>query len=369
MKFVCDSTQLYEACQILQRAASVKTTIEAVEGILIVAGDNSLKLTGYDLEMGITTTIDAFVEQKGKILLKASTFTEILRKLPSEKVSVESDARNIAKITSGEFKSSLIGRDPDEYPELPAVVGGYAVSIKETVFKDMIRKTIFSVAVKDTKIVHTGVRFEIENNNIRMIAVDGVRLAIRNEPIAYDGDPLTFVVPAKTLSEILKILGDGDERIEMSVGNKHIIMDIGGYRFVSRLLEGEFLNYRGAIPSVCKTQVRVKTEMLLDSVERTSNIINDKIKNPVKCSFNSSGINVSAVGAIGNTEEKISAEITGDECVIGFNNKYVIDALRVCDCDEVNLLLNGPIAPILIKPIEGDDFIFLILPVRLKNEN
>ena len=233
----------------------------------------------------------------------------------------------------------------------------------------MVRKTIFSAAIKDSKIVHTGIKFEIEENHLRLIAVDGVRLAIRNETIEYSGEALSFVVPAKTLSEVVKLMNSGEEPVTIEVGKRHIIFAVNGYSVISRLLDGEFLNYKAAIPSTTKTVINVDTRSLIDSIDRTSLIITDKIKSPVKCVFGDGLIKISSITSLGTANDKIPAKIEGEGCTIGFNNKYMLDALKVCDTDEVRIMLNGAISPILILPPEGDNFIFLILPVRLKNEN
>ncbi len=369
MKIICNTLELSEACQNVQRAASSKTAIPAIEGILMSAKEGMLTLTGYDLEMAITTSIPARIEEEGDLVLNAHMFSETLRKLPESNVSIDSDARHIATISCGEFESTLIGISAEEYPDLPSVSGGYPISVNQEILKDMIRKTIFSAAVKDSKIVHTGIKFEIEQNHIRLIAVDGVRLAIRNENINYDGESLSFVVPAKTLSEVMKLMNDDDADINLGVGKRHIIFDINGYSIISRLLDGEFLNYKAAIPSSTKTVINVNTRSLIDSIDRTSLIITDKIKSPVKCVFEDNLIKISSITSLGTANDRVPAQINGEKCTIGFNNKYMLDALKVCDTDEVRIMLNGAVAPILLVPNEGDEFIFLILPVRLKNED
>ncbi len=369
MKFTCNSFDLSEACQIVQRAASTKTAITSVEGILIVAEDGNLCLTGYDLEMGITTSISCNVQESGKIVVNARMLSETLRKLPDLSVHFDSDSRHIASIECGEFKTTIIGMSAEDYPELPSISGGYNVTLNQPILKDMIRKTIFSAAIKDAKVVHTGVKFEIEEGHIRLIAVDGVRLAIRNENIEYSGETLSFVVPAKTLNEVMKLLCDEDEEIYLSVGKRHITFKVGSYDIISRLLDGEFLNYKAAIPPSTKTVVKVNTASFLESLDRTSLIITDKIKSPIKCIFADNIIKMSSNASIGASSDRIGAVIEGDDCTVGFNNKYMIDVLRVCDTDEVRIMLNGPVSPILVVPNDGDSFIFLILPVRLKNED
>ena len=359
MKFVCGTAELSEACLNVQRAVSTKTSIPAVEGILIKAVSGQLILTGYDLELGINTAIKATVEEEGSIIINARILCDIMRKLPGESVRFESDARLLASIVSGNAKYSLIGMSAEEYPELPSVSGGYPIVINQGVLKDMVRQTIFAVAVNDSKVVHTGVKFDIS---------DGFRLAVRKENIDYSGDDISFIVPAKTLSEIMKLMNDDDGTISLGVGKRHIVFEIGSYSVVSRLLEGEFLNYESAIPPKCTTRVRVNTRDMINSIDRASLIISEKYKSPIKCVFADNMIRLSSVTSLGTASDSVSAEIDGDDVEIGFNNKYLTDALRVADTDEVNFKLNGPVSPIIILPPEGDSFLFLVLPVRIKTE-
>lgn len=369
MKFICNSFDLAQACQVVQRAASTKTAIPSVEGILLSAENGLLTLTGYDLEMGIVTSIPCAIEESGKIVVNAYMLSETVRKLPSAPVTIESDSRQIASIKCGDFKTKIIGMSSDEYPELPSIVGSYDITLNQSILKDMIRKTIFSAAIRDNKVILTGVRFEIEPGHIRLVAVDGVRLAIRNEVIEYDGEELSFTVPAKTLSEVMKLLEEDDSKIDISVGKRHIVFKIGAFVIISRLLDGEFFQYQNAIPKSAKTVVTVNTMALLESIDRTSLILSDKLKSPIKCVFAGNQINLSSNASIGTSNDKISVQLEGEDCTIGFNNKYMLDVLRVCDTDEVKIMLHGPISPILVVPPEGDSFIFLILPVRLKNED
>ena len=369
MKFVCNTAMLSAACQSVQRAVSTKTSIPAIEGIFIKALGSELILTGYDLELGITTSVEARVEENGGIILNAKVLCEILRKLPGENVTLEADDRQIAAIRSGEVEYSLIGIAPEEFPELPSVSGGFPIVLNQEVLREMIRQTIFSVAVNENKIVHTGIKFEIDQNEIKLIAVDGFRLAVRKETIDYSGDPITFIVPGKTLSDVVKLFsGEEDAVVSIGVGKRHILFEIENYTVVSRLLDGEFLNYKSAIPSLVSTTVRVNTKNFVDSIERTSLIITDKVKSPLRCVFDNNQIRISSTTSLGTATDKVPAEIQGNAVEIGFNNRFLMEALRVCDTDEVILQLNGAVAPLLITPPEGDRFLFLILPVRLKAE-
>lgn len=340
----------------------------ALEGILIKALGDSINITGYDLEMGTETFMPAFVEENGSIVLNARHFCDILRMLPDNKVSIESDERHICKIVSGEAEYSLIGISSDEYPELPSVTSGYSVVIDKNVLKDMIKKTIFAVATSENKPVHTGIKFEISSNRLILVAVDGYRLAVRRENIDYEGEEMSFVVPAKTLNEIIKLSDDDEGVFTINVGKRHICFKVNEYRIISRLLEGDFIDYNAAIPLSATTTAEVNTKSLIESIERTSLIITDRTKSPVRCIVDEDNIRLSSITSVGTAADRINADVKGKRVEIGFNNRYMLDALRVCDADEVRLEFNGSITPILILPIEGDSFLFLVLPVRLKNE-
>ena len=214
-----------------------------------------------------------------------------------------------------------------------------------------------------------GVKFEIQNNKLKMIAVDGYRLAIREEIINYEGEDISFVVPSKTLNEIIKInIDENDNNIQFYLGKRHIVFKIGEYSIISRLLEGEFLNYKNAIPKGSTTQTVIATDELLRSIERTAVVIIDRLKSPVRCIFEDNEIRISCITSSVRVFDKIPASILGSRVEIGFNSKYFIDALKNTNCDEVKIELNGPLSPIKITPVDSEEFLFLVLPVRLKNE-
>ena len=368
MKIYCDTSVLREACLNVQRAVSTKTTIPAIEGILIKAIGNELLLTGYDLEVGISTSIPCRVAEQGAIILNARILCDIVRKIPGDQVYIETDERLLATIRGGEAEYSLIGIDGNEFPELPTVSGGYPVVVDQKMLKDMVRQTIFAVSTEDSKIVHTGVKFEIAPNLIRLVAVDGHRLAMRTETINYMGEELSFVVPAKTLNEVVKLINDEEDTVSLGVGKRHIIFEIGNYQIVSRLLDGDFLNYKNAIPTSCAATAKVNTREMIESIDRTSLIITDKFKSPVRFIFDDKVVRISSITALGTANDSFGCEYEGPRVEIGFNNKLLLDALRACDADEVKIELNSGSAPILILPTEGDSFLFLILPMRLKKD-
>ncbi len=371
MRFQCNTALLSQACQNVQRAVSTKTSIPAVEGILIKALGNEIILTGYDLDIGINTSINANIDEAGSIILNARVFCEILRRIPFETVKIECDERNLAVISSGDIKYEIMGISADEYPELPAVKSGFPVVISQKILRDMVHQTIFAVASSESKVVYTGIKFELSHNQIKLVAVDGYRMAIRKEAIDFTSDDMTFIVPSKTLAEVVKLaVSDNDEDyISMGVGKRHIMFEIGNYTVISRLLEGVFLNYQAAIPVTSSTTVKVDTSSFIDSVERTSLIITDKTKSLVSCVFDDNYIKVNSVTSLGTANDRIPADIQGNRVEIGFNNRYLLDALRASETDEVKIELNGPISPILILPVQGDSFTFLVLPVRLKKND
>lgn len=364
MKIICDSAKLAKACMNVQRTVSNKSTIPAIEGILIKATSDSISLTGYDLEVGTDTYIPAEVEETGEIILNAKHLCDILRMVPDDTVSIDSDDRCICKIKSGETEYSLIGIAADEYPDIPTVSSGFPIVIKQSILKDMIKKTIFSVSTSERNPVHSGIKFEISDGKIVLVAVDGARLAIRREDIEYSGEDVSFVVPAKTLGEVVK-LGDDDEgTYTINVGKRHICFEVGEYRIISRLLEGNFIDYKAAIPLTSSTTITAPTRRVVECIERTSLIITDR-SSPVKCAIENGVMKFSCVTTIGTANDKMPADIEGKDIEIGFNNKFVLDALKACDTDTIKMELNSSSQPIIIVPTEGDNFLFLILPVRI----
>ena len=371
MKFTCSAAALSEACQNVQRAISSKTTIPALEGIYVRAAGGYLELTGYDLEVGIQTSIGAKVLEEGSIVLNAKVLCEILRKLPADHLEMECDSRYLASIAAGESRYRINGMGAEEYPELPSITGGAPLPLPLATLKDMIRQTIFAVAVNpDTKPIHTGVKFEIKPGGICLAAIDGFRLAVRKEAIAYDGDALNFVVPPKALGELMKMGSDDIEEVSVAVGRRHIVFDVGNYHMVSRLLDGEFMNYSAAIPAAYKTVAAADTRGLIGAIERISLIITEKIKSPIRCDVlpAEGRLEFSCATGVGTARDSVGAEITGDNFEVGFNNRFLLDALRACDTDKVKMQFNGAVQPVVILPPEGDGFLFMVLPVRLKSE-
>ncbi len=368
MIFSVNTKELSEAVSNLGRAVAGKTTLPTLEGILIVTDQNSINMTAYNTELGMKTTLAASVEESGAIVLSARLFTEIVRKAPSDTVKITVDAKKIATIESGESSFTLIGMDPEEFPELPGVENQSSFKINGETLKSMIRQTIFAVAESDAKPVHQGTLFSLKNNVLELVSVDGFRLALRREKVNVDTNA-SFVVPGKTLGEVIKLIKDGkDSEVEIFPDKRNIMFKIGNYIIVSTILEGDFLDYNSAVPKNFSTKVHLRTRDFIESTERVSLIISDRLKSPIRCIFGESGVKLSCTTSVGKAHDKFRATLEGNELEMGFNNKYLLDALKNCECDEIDVSLGSALSPMVITPKDSDSFLFLVLPVRLKNE-
>ena len=365
MKFTCNKQELTEAVSNVQRSVCSKSSLPALEGILLKTSDSAISLCGYDLEMGITTVIPASIGQQGEVVLNARLFSEIVRRLPAETVTIEIDDKLIANIESGQSSFSIVGIDASEYPEMPSIQDDDCIEMTQAMLKSMIRQTLFAVAESDNKPVHTGTLFEIEDGVIKLVSVDGYRLAMRTERIQGNGS-FHFVVPGKTLNEVLKLLGDEENKLTLHVAKRHILFEIDHYTVISRLLEGEFLDYNSAIGGSNNAELLVDTRNFMNSVERVSLLITDRLKSPVRCIFSKEEIKLSCSTSIGKASDSCPCQMQGEELEMGFNNRYLLDALRNADGDQVKLQFNSPLSPMKVLPKEGDSFLFLVLPVRLK---
>ena len=370
MKFICNTKELSSACNNVIRAVSTKVTIPTIEGILIECGSNTLSLTGYDFEFGINTIMSVDVVEPGAIVINAKVLCDIIRKLNNDEVTIETNGSSVS-IISGAAQYNISGIDAEDYPELPSVNNGDKIELDQKLMYSMISQTVFAVADNESsKPVYTGLKFEIADDTITMIGVDGYRLAIRKEKISYNGETLDFVVPKKTIKEITKLFNlEEDKSVNMLISKRHIVFEIENYSIISRLLDGEFIDYTAAIPNVQKTTVLINTDDAIDCIERTLPVIENNQKNPIRCLFDGDQMRVSTVSSLGRVVDYTHANTSGDRVEIGFNSKFMLDALHASDTDEVKIELCGPVSPAVIKPINADNFIFLVLPMRLKNEN
>lgn len=361
-------TDLAAGVSNVSRAVSAKASIPALEGVLLKAYDGKLNISGYNLEIGITTDMEATIINEGEIVLGARLFLEIVRKLPEEIVQIETDDRMVTYIKCGQVDYQIVGMSSVEYPDLPSFEKTDSISIDAKILKEMIRQTVYAVSDNMAKPIYTGSLYEISGGVLTIVAIDGYRMAIRNENVDSQSET-SFVVPGKTQLEVLKLLGEDDEKVEILIGQRHITFNIRSYSVISRLIEGNFLDYKSTIPSEEKTTLVIGTRKLMDSVERMSLLNNERVQSPVRCKFNDNEIRLSCASAVGRANDIINNDIIGESVEIGFNNRYMLDALKNTDTDEVKIVLNGPVSPIIIKPVQGDSFISIVVPMRLANEN
>ncbi|MGN0490978.1 DNA polymerase III subunit beta [Ruminococcus sp.] len=368
MKISCLRTDLANAVSNVSRAVSTKAALPALEGVLIKAYDNKLNISGYNLEIGITTDIEATIQAEGEIVVSAKLFLDIVRRLPEEIVMIETDDRMVTYITCGHVDYQIVGMSSVEYPDLPSFEQTDGINVNSKILREMIRQTVYAVSENTAKPIYTGSLFEIENGNFRIVAVDGYRMAIRNENVDSESKT-SFVVPGKTQQEVLKLLTDDEENVEIIIGQRHITFKVRNYRVISRLIEGTFLDYNTTIPKEAKTEIVMNTRSIINAIERMSLLNNDRVQSPVRCIFADDEIKLSCASAVGKASDVLSVPIIGDSVEIGFNNRYMLDALKNTDTDEIKLILNGPTAPMIIKPVKGDAFLCFVLPMRLANEN
>lgn len=367
MQFSCEKVQLLQAVATASRTVAAKSAIQSLEGLLIEAGKD-VHVTGYDLKTGIRTCLPAEVTQPGGVVLNARLLGDIIRKAPDDEITVSCDERLMTTITSGASVFHVLGLPAADFPDLPSVDRMNSLTIEEKTLKAMIAQTNFAVSDNEARPIHTGELFEVEKGLLTIVAVDGYRLALRREKyLTCDGDSLRFVVPGVALSEVEKIVGDSEESVGIFVGQKHILFSIGSTELVSRRLEGEFLNYKNSIPTTGKYSVEADRGDLIQSVERVSLIISDKLKSPVRCVFDEGVLHISASSALGRASDDCPVDGDGEKLEIGFNNKYLLDALKASPTDRIRLQLSTGVSPCVIVPAgEDHNFICMILPVRLK---
>ena len=367
MKFSCEKALLQAAISTTSRAVSPKSSIPALEGILLEAG-NDLRLTGYNLETGIRTIVPADIREEGTLVLGARLFGEIVRKLPDDIVTFQSE-NYMVNIKCGMSEFNILGTDPEEFPELPTVEYQNSLILPQSRLKAMISQTLFAVSDNESRPIHTGSLFEVDSNGLTIVSVDGYRLALRHEAIdkKEGAETFSFVVPGAALSEVEKICSDVDEPASVTQGARHVMFKVGDTMLVSRRLEGEFLAYRQAIPRNNTIHVEGETRALLSSIDRVSLIISDKLKSPLRCVFDSNLLKISTKTAIGDAYDECPLSGDGGGLEIGFNHKYLMDALKAAPADKVRLELTTGVSPCVILPTEGEEnFLYMVLPVRLK---
>lgn len=365
MKFSCEKTLLQQAAQSAARAAAAKSPIPTLEGLLVQAGAG-VRITGYDLKKAIYTTVEADVAEAGSIVIGARLFCEMLRRMPDGIVTVTA-ADSTVEVKCGASEFQLAGIAADDYPDLPVVDRENGVSLPQNLLRRMINECSFAVSTNESRPVYTGTLFEIAENVLTMVSVDGYRLALRREAVEGYGDDCSFIVPGSALTDLERLCADSDEKVQLAVGGKHISFSLGDTVVLSRRLEGDFLNYRKAIPESFRVTVKVDRTELLQVVEREALIVDEKSRTPLRLTFNDGRIDFVCATPLGRAEDSCSCEGAGGGVEIGFNDRYLSDALKAAPADELNVCLNTGSAPCVLVPADGSaSFSYMILPVRLR---
>lgn len=378
MKFQCHQALLQEVLQVVSMAASQKSALPCLEGILLGcnADTSTLTLTGYNLELGITRSIAVTDAVSGAMVLPATLLSNIIAKVRGELVEVRVDHRTQTIVTSGGATFTILGYPPDDFPALPEISMSQPFSLDAEMLSEMISTTLFAVAVSDQNPVYMGSLCTLSDGIFSMASVDGYRLALRKEPVSLtDGTTAqaSFIVPGKTLGELQKLLHkwsaahtDSPLRVTVSYAQKHIVFCCMEYKIVSRLIEGTFLDYEKTIPQDATTKVTISTRDVLDALGRVSIVINDRAKSPVQCELTDTSLRLFCQTAMGNAEDTCDISMQGDPLTISFNHRYMQDAIKASGRDELAVHFSGPFSPIKVTATDSEDtsFLYLILPVR-----
>ena len=368
MRFTCEKNALIQGFLVASRTAAQKSSLSVLEGILCRAG-SGLSFPGFNMETAITYCVDADIADGGECVLPARLFGDIVRRLPEGDVTVVVDDSFNVSIRSGYASFSIKAESADDYPDLPDVLEGKAIRIPQNELKKLIGGTIFAVSDNQARPIHNGVKFEVKDDSITAVAVDGFRLARSTfHPAEPTGRELSFVVPSGSLKEVEKIVSDTDEDVAFTVGTKHILYQMGNTTLICRLLEGEFLDWRRVVPTGSPIKLIANVGDLLSSVERVGLIVSEKYKSPVRCVFSNQELLMRTNNTIGAAEDRCSFAGDGKELEIGFNVRYLADALRAIPSEEVTLELTNGLSPIVMTPVDDkQDFAYMVLPVRIKN--
>lgn len=366
MRFSCDTNDLNTSLSIVSRALAVRSPKPILEGILLESCEEGLRLVCTDLALGIQTVIPASFSEEGRAVLPGKLLCEIVRKLPGGNCTISVSDRMQATIRCASIRTTISGFDPVEYPELPLVTG-QAFSMPQNMLRDMIGRTLFAIAVDESRPILTGCLMEIGRNEMRMIALDGFRLAMRQEAISGPESDVSAVVGGKVLGDIAKILADTDEEVALCFSPSHVQMNMGATHIVARLLEGEFIRYRQILPQEWQTRVAVRTGELSSAIDRASLIAREGKSNLVCFKIDGDTLTVTSNSENGDMEEKIDVTTEGNDLTIAFNVRYITDVLKAISDDEVFMRFNSNVSPCVVCPTEGDGYLYLVLPVRVFN--
>lgn len=364
MKISCSKSELMNGINIALRAVPSKSTFPILESLLIIA-DTDIKIVSNDNDMGIETIVEGIVHENGKIAVEARLLSEIIRKLPENEINIESDSSYKVHISCEDSLFNLNGNNPDEFPDLPQTGNTKSVKMSEFTLKEMIRQTIFSIAVTDTNALMKGELFSVKGDKLKVVSLDSHRISIRNEllPVSYDDSDV--IVPGKTLNEISRILsGNNDDIVTLEFDKRFIKFSFSKTVVISRLIEGEFFDIERMISSDYSTEVRVNKNDFMTNIDQAITLTREGDKKPVILEIRDNFINMDISSSIGSMNSKLPANKEGDDIVIGFNPKFLMDALRVIDDEEVAMYFVNSNAPCFIRN-DAVDYVYIILPVNI----
>lgn len=367
MKISVNREQLSEALSNLQRAVTPRSSLPILEGVLLSAEIGKLTLMAYNMEISMKKELPITCEKEGDIVISAKILFEIIRKVKGDMIDIEVDDRLVCHIRCGASSFDIMGMDAVDFPEMPNVAEKDSITISSELLKDMVRQTVFAASqIEGPRPVLTGINFEINGDEIKLVAIDGNRLAIRKAKIRNSGN-LNFIVSGRAIGEAVKIIGEKDEDIIIRIGSRNISFDIDGYVMTSRLLDGKYIEYNRSIPETYSQEIKVRVSQIIEIIERISLvIISDQTKSPIRCSLEEDKITFTCSSAVGRATDFCPIELKGSEFEIGFNSRFLLDALKAAESEEVYIRFNGSAAAAVITPVEGDDFMYLVLPMILK---
>ncbi|WP_331488199.1 DNA polymerase III subunit beta [Chakrabartyella piscis] len=366
MNLTCQKDLLLQYINIVNKAVSNKTTLPILECILLTANDNGFVLTGNDLELGIqTAAIPATILEKGEVALEARILGDIVRRVNGETMSIKVDDKNMVTLTCGSSEFTIMGQSGDEFPALPTVEQENAFVLPQNDLRDMIRQTIFSIAQDNSKPILTGELFELQQDTLHVVSVDGYRISFRKNILSQCAEPTNVIVPGKTLMELNKILSQEDENVSLYVTDKHILFDLGTATMVSRLIGGDFIRYAQSFTEEYKTKIILDKNEFVQTLERASLVSRDNRKSPVRFHIKENQLLVTAKSDMGTAYEEIVCEVEGDDLEIAFNPRYYIEALRSIEDEKVAIQFLASLSPATILPVDGDAYKYLILPLRM----
>ena len=371
MKVICEKEKILKGISSVINGVATKTTMPILEGILIQTNDNELKLTSYDLEIGIEYILEAQIEEQGATVVNATMFSEIIKRLPSSEIKLFLNEKNLLEIECEGSLYKLATMNPDEFPELPKINVDNSIEIEQTVLKNMIRKTIFAVSTEENRPIFTGCLFEVTDKKLNVVAVDGYRLAIKSTELNEVANTFSSVIPGKTLNEVNKIISDSFDTIKIGISRNQALFEMENCKIVTRLLDGEFLKYSNAIPQNWETRINVNKNNIQNCFERilliSSSTIEREKKYPVKINIEVGKVVISCANQTGDAKEEIIVETEGQELEIGFNPRFFLDALKAIDDEEVYIEFGTNRSPCIIKPLEDGDYLYMILPIKMKD--